>query len=115
MRISDWSSDVCSSDLETYGALDIAFANAGIIGDMGGIFDFDPAARAETLRVNLIGPALMVKHAGKAMVDQGRGGAIVLTASVAGLNSGAGPGAYSASKAGEIGRAGRREEGSPSV
>src|SRR3546814_17167357 len=36
------------------------------------------------------------------MVEQGRGGAIVLTASVAGLNSGAGPGAYSASKAGVI-------------
>lgn len=85
---------------ERFGGLDVAFANAGIIGDMGGIFDFDPAAWAETLRVNLIGPALMVKHAGKAMVDQGRGGAIVLTASVAGLNSGAGPGAYSASKAG---------------
>lgn len=88
--------------LEKYGALDIAFANAGIIGDMSGIFDIDPAAWAETLRVNLIGPALMVKHAGKAMVDQGRGGAIVLTASVAGLNSGAGPAAYSASKAGVI-------------
>jgi NAD(P)-dependent dehydrogenase (short-subunit alcohol dehydrogenase family) len=88
--------------LEKHGHLDIAFANAGIIGDMGGIFDIDPAAWAETLRVNLIGPALMVKHAGKAMVDQGRGGAIVLTASVAGLNSGAGPSAYSASKAGVI-------------
>lgn len=82
--------------------LDIAFANAGIIGDMGGIFDFDPEKWAETLRVNLIGPALMVKHAGKALVDQGRGGAMLLTASVAGLNSGAGPGAYSASKAGVI-------------
>jgi NAD(P)-dependent dehydrogenase (short-subunit alcohol dehydrogenase family) len=88
--------------LELHGHLDIAFANAGIIGDMGGIFDIDPAVWAETLRVNLIGPALMVKHAGKAMVDQGRGGAIVLTASVAGLNSGAGPSAYSASKAGVI-------------
>jgi NAD(P)-dependent dehydrogenase (short-subunit alcohol dehydrogenase family) len=85
-----------------YGGLDIAFANAGIIGDMGGIFDIEPEKMAETLRVNLIGPALMVKHAGKAMVDQGRGGAIVLTASVAGLNSGAGPLAYSASKAGVI-------------
>src|SRR3546814_16990199 len=69
---------------------------------MGGIFDFDPAAWAETLRVNLIGPALMVKHAGKAMVDQGRGGALVLPASVAGLHSGAGPGAYSGSKDGGI-------------
>lgn len=88
--------------LNTFGGLDVAFANAGIIGDMGGIFDIDPAAMAETFRVNLIGPALMVKHAGKAMVDQGRGGAIILTASVAGLNSGAGPLAYSASKAGVI-------------
>jgi NAD(P)-dependent dehydrogenase (short-subunit alcohol dehydrogenase family) len=86
----------------SYGGLDVAFANAGIIGDLGGIFDVDPATMAETLRVNLIGPALMVKHAGKAMVDQGRGGAIVLTASVAGLNSGAGPLTYSASKAGVI-------------
>lgn len=88
--------------LQQLGGLDVAFANAGIIGDMGGIFDFDPDKWSETLRVNLIGPALMVKHAGKAMVDQGRGGAIILTASVAGLNSGAGPGAYSASKAGVI-------------
>ncbi|MGN6691061.1 MAG: SDR family NAD(P)-dependent oxidoreductase, partial [Sphingopyxis sp.] len=87
---------------ENYGGVDIAFANAGIIGDMGGIFDISPEAWAETLRVNLIGPALMVKHAGKAMVDQGRGGAILLTASVAGINSGAGPAAYSASKAGVI-------------
>jgi NAD(P)-dependent dehydrogenase (short-subunit alcohol dehydrogenase family) len=88
--------------LSAHGGLDIAFANAGIIGDMGGIFDITPEGWAETLRVNLIGPALMVKHAGKALVDQGRGGAIVLTASVAGLNSGAGPAAYSASKAGVI-------------
>lgn len=93
---------IVATTIKTWGGIDIAFANAGIIGDMGGIFDFDPAAWAETLRVNLIGPALMVKHAGKALVDQGRGGAIVLTASVAGLNSGAGPGAYSASKAGVI-------------
>ncbi len=88
--------------LSAFGALDVAFANAGIIGDMGGIFDIDPATMAETFRVNLIGPALMVKHVGKAMVDQGRGGAIILTASVAGLNSGAGPITYSASKAGVI-------------
>ncbi len=88
--------------LTTYGGLDVAFANAGIIGDMGGIFDIDPTTMAETFRVNLIGPALMVKHAGKVMVDQGRGGAIVLTASVAGINSGAGPLTYSASKAGVI-------------
>jgi NAD(P)-dependent dehydrogenase (short-subunit alcohol dehydrogenase family) len=88
--------------ISTYGGLDIAFANAGISGGMTGIFDIDPADFAEVLRVNLIGPWLMVKHAGKAMADAGRGGSIILTASVAGIRSGAGGPAYSASKAGVI-------------
>jgi NAD(P)-dependent dehydrogenase (short-subunit alcohol dehydrogenase family) len=88
--------------ISTYGGLDIAFANAGISGGMTGIFDIDPADFAEVLRVNLIGPWLMVKHAGKAMADAGKGGSIILTASVAGIRSGAGGPAYSASKAGVI-------------
>jgi NAD(P)-dependent dehydrogenase (short-subunit alcohol dehydrogenase family) len=87
---------------EKFGRLDIAFANAGVSGGMTGIFDLDPESFAELLRVNLIGPWLMVKHAGKAMMDQSEGGAIVLTASVAGIRSGAGGPAYSASKAGVI-------------
>lgn len=88
--------------LATYGNLDIAFANAGISGGMTGIFDLGADEWAEILRVNLIGPYLMVKHAGKAMADQGRGGAIIMTASVAGIRSGAGGPPYSASKAGVI-------------
>jgi NAD(P)-dependent dehydrogenase (short-subunit alcohol dehydrogenase family) len=88
--------------LRCHGQLDIAFANAGISGGMAGIFDLTPEAWTEILRVNLIGPWLMVKHAGKVMADAGRGGAIVCTASVAGLRSGAGGPAYSASKAGVI-------------
>ena len=87
---------------ESFGALDIAFANAGVSGGLPGIFDETPEAFAELLRINLIGPWLMVKHAGKAMWDAGRGGSIILTASVAGLRSGAGGPAYSASKAGVI-------------
>jgi NAD(P)-dependent dehydrogenase (short-subunit alcohol dehydrogenase family) len=87
---------------QTYGRLDIAFANAGVSGGLPGIFDETPGAFAELLRVNLIGPWLMVKHAGKLMWDQGEGGAIILTASVAGIRSGAGGPAYSASKAGVI-------------
>lgn len=88
--------------LEKFGRLDIAFANAGVSGGMTGIFDLEPDFFAEVLRVNLIGPWLMVKHAGKAMMDQGEGGAILLTASVAGIRSGAGGPVYSASKAGVI-------------
>ena len=88
--------------ISSYGGIDIAFANAGISGGMDGIFETTPEHMAEVLRVNLIGPMLMVKHAGKRMWDQGRGGSIILTASVAGIRSGAGGPSYSASKAGVI-------------
>ena len=88
--------------LERFGRLDVAFANAGVSGGRAGIFELTPEAWAEVLRVNLIGPWLMVKHAGRAMVDAGRGGSIICTASVAGIRSGAGGPAYSASKAGVI-------------
>jgi NAD(P)-dependent dehydrogenase (short-subunit alcohol dehydrogenase family) len=88
--------------LGAHGRLDVAFANAGVSGGLAGIFELTPEAFAELLRVNLIGPWLMVKHAGKAMADAGRGGSIICTASVAGLRSGAGGPAYSASKAGVI-------------
>lgn len=88
--------------LSTHGRIDIAFANAGISGGMAGIFDNTVENFTEVLRVNLIGPWLMVKHAGKVMAQAGRGGSIILTASVAGLRSGAGGPPYSASKAGVI-------------
>ncbi|MEN9628641.1 MAG: hypothetical protein RJA10_1868 [Pseudomonadota bacterium] len=87
---------------DTFGGLHVAFANAGISGGRDGIFDLTPEAWTEVLRVNLIGPWLMIKHAGKAMADAGQGGSIVCTASVAGIRSGAGGPAYSASKAGVI-------------
>jgi NAD(P)-dependent dehydrogenase (short-subunit alcohol dehydrogenase family) len=88
--------------LSNYGGLNVAFANAGISGGMPGIFDLTADEWTEILRVNLIGPFLMVKHAGKAMADARKGGSIILTASVAGIRSGAGGPAYSASKAGVI-------------
>jgi len=91
-----------ASALDHHGQLDVAFANAGISGGRAGIFELTPDEWTEILRVNLIGPWLIIKHAGRAMVEAGRGGSIVCTASVAGLRSGAGGPAYSASKAGVI-------------
>lgn len=85
-----------------FGRLDVAFANAGISGGRASVFDSTPELWSEVLRVNLIGPWLMIKHAGQAMVDAGQGGSIVCTASVAGIRSGAGGAPYSASKAGVI-------------
>jgi NAD(P)-dependent dehydrogenase (short-subunit alcohol dehydrogenase family) len=93
---------IVAKTLELHGHIDIAFANAGISGGMEGIFDNTVENFTSVLRVNLIGPWLMVKHAGKVMADAGKGGSIILTASVAGIRSGAGGPPYSASKAGVI-------------
>ena len=84
-----------------FGGLDIFFANAGISGGLASIFEQDAAQWAEILRVNLIGPAMAIRHAAPLIKERG-GGSIICTASVAGLRSGAGSGAYSASKAGVI-------------
>lgn len=85
--------------IETFGGIDVVHANAGISGGMAGLFEQTAEDWAHILRVNLIGPALAIQHAAAAM---SRGGSIICTASVAGLRSGAGGPAYSASKAGVI-------------
>jgi len=84
-----------------HGGIDIFFANAGISGGLTSIFEQTAEDWAEILRVNLIGPFLAIKHSAPILKARG-GGSIVCTASVAGLRSGAGGAAYSASKAGVI-------------
>ena len=84
-----------------HGALDIFFANAGVGGGLDSILEQSGHDWAEVLRVNLIGPAVAIKHAAPHIKARG-GGSIICTASVAGLRSGAGGPAYSASKAGVI-------------
>lgn len=88
--------------LDDFGGLHVFFANAGVSGGMAGIFEQSASDWERLLRVNLIGPFLAVKYAGKTMAEQQQGGSIICTASVAGLRSGAGGPAYSASKAGVI-------------
>ena len=83
-----------------HGRLDIVFANAGVSGGWATISEQTAADWAEILRINLIGPFLAIKYAAPMMKE--RGGSIICTASVAGLRSGAGGAAYSASKAGVI-------------
>jgi NAD(P)-dependent dehydrogenase (short-subunit alcohol dehydrogenase family) len=83
------------------GGVDIFFANAGVSGGWATISEQTAEDWAEILRINLIGPFLAIKHSAPLMNLRG-GGSIICTASVAGLRSGAGGAAYSASKAGVI-------------
>jgi NAD(P)-dependent dehydrogenase (short-subunit alcohol dehydrogenase family) len=83
------------------GGLEVVYANAGVSGGLVPFLELSAADWERVLRVNLIGPFLAIKYAAPVMRDAG-GGSIVCTASVAGLRSGAGGSAYSASKAGVI-------------
>ena len=87
--------------IATYGRLDAIWANAGISGGLKPIAEQTVEHWQEILRINLIGPFLAIKHAIPHMVKQ-QSGAIVCTASVAGLKSGASGHPYAASKAGVI-------------
>ena len=87
--------------LRTYGRIDILINNAGITGQMAGLEEQDGEDWKKVLEVNLLGAVYGIKHVAGHMRER-RSGAIVNTASVAGIRSGAGGNAYSASKAGLI-------------
>jgi NAD(P)-dependent dehydrogenase (short-subunit alcohol dehydrogenase family) len=87
--------------ISEFGGLDTCYANAGISGGWTPFLELTVEEWTNILRVNLIGPYLAIKHSARVMVPKGKG-SIVCTASVAGIRSGAGPGPYSASKAGVI-------------
>jgi len=87
--------------LKTNGKLDVIYANAGISGGTPNIFEQNEDQWKQILQVNLIGPMLAIQLGAPHMIKQGKG-AIVCTASVAGIRNGAGSPVYSASKAGVI-------------
>ena len=87
--------------LERFGQIDILCNNAGIASSRKTAVEEEAEEWQQVIAVNLLGAVHFTKHVGRAMVTAGRG-AIVNTASVAGLRAGAGGNAYSASKAGLI-------------
>lgn len=87
--------------VQEFGGLEVIYANAGVSGGGIPITEQTVELWQETLRVNLIGPFLAIKHAGAHMATQGKG-SIICTASVAALRSNAGGNPYSASKAGVV-------------
>lgn len=88
--------------LEQFGGLDVVFNNAGVGGAIGPLTETTVEAWDYTFDVLAKGVFLGMKHGARILIDQGRGGAIINTASIAGLSGDAGPLVYSAAKAAVI-------------
>jgi NAD(P)-dependent dehydrogenase (short-subunit alcohol dehydrogenase family) len=88
--------------VDTYGGLHVAFNNAGILPPTGPLLDQTEEDWDKTLAVDLKGVFLALKYEIAHMVDNG-GGAIVNTASVAGIIADPGMAPYVAAKHGVVG------------
>ncbi|MFQ5426428.1 MAG: SDR family oxidoreductase, partial [Gaiellales bacterium] len=96
-------SAMVESVVRRHGRLDCAFNNAGIEGDVGTqTADYDEDDWDRVIRVNLKSVWLCMRYEIAQMLEQG-GGAIVNTASVAGLVGLVGSSPYVASKHGVVG------------
>lgn len=86
-----------------FGGLDIAFNNAGSIGETGPIQDVSLAGWRDVLDTNLTSAFLGAKYQVPAMIARG-GGSLLFTGSFVGYSAGMpGMAAYAASKAGLVG------------
>jgi len=98
---------VVEEAINTYGQLDVFFANAGIVGQPKIFTDISADEFLATLNTNVVSVHLAAKYAAPAMMKTSSSkpypsGSIIGTASVAGLRSNAGSSDYSASKAGVV-------------
>ena len=87
---------------DAFGRVDIMFNNAGVGGAFGAVTDLHVDDWDYTFAVLVRGVFLGIKHGARQMIEQGWGGSILSTASIAGLSGGGGPLCYSAAKAAVI-------------
>lgn len=85
-----------------FGGLDVLVNNAGVMDRMSALGETDDAEWDRVLRINLTAPFLLTRAALPHLLAAG-GGAIVFTASEAGLRGGAAGAAYTAAEHGVIG------------
>jgi NAD(P)-dependent dehydrogenase (short-subunit alcohol dehydrogenase family) len=86
-----------------FGGLDVAFNNAGLVGEMAPVFELSLAAWRDVIETNLTSAFLGARHQVPAMIERG-GGSLIFTSTFVGYTAGMpGMAAYAASKAGLIG------------
>lgn len=85
-----------------FGRLDCVFNNAGVAGAMGPITHVEADDWDFTFDVLVRAVFFGMKYGARVLKQQGQGGAMISTASIAGLTGGDGPQAYSAAKAAVI-------------
>lgn len=85
-----------------FGGVDVVVANAGVL-LLQPVLETERAQWQRVLDVNLTGTFLTCRELGRQLVEQGRGGRVIVSSSLFGVRGGKGNGAYSASKFGMIG------------
>lgn len=103
VRSEEFHQALVAAATTNYGRLDIAFNNAGTLGEMGPSTDISERGFSESLAINLTASFLAAKHQIAQMEKQG-GGSVIFTSTFVGYSF-AFPGvaAYAASKSGLIG------------
>lgn len=102
VTVTDDIEHLVQTTVDTYGGLHVAFNNAGILPPTGPLLEQSEADWDKTIAVDLKGVFLALKHEIAHMVDNG-GGAIINTASVAGIIADPGMAPYVAAKHGVVG------------
>lgn len=95
--------DLVDHTLGAFGRLDLAVNSAGTEGPIAGLIDMPTEEWQSVLDVNLKGPFLCMKYEARAMLDAGRGGAIVNVGSLNSFLGNEGGTAYATSKHGLVG------------
>ncbi len=81
--------------IESFGRLDIAFANAGVFGVVAPVADYPVDVFERVMAVNVLGSFLIAKYA---LQEMEPGGSLIINSSVVGLTSDRGIAAYATSK-----------------
>jgi NAD(P)-dependent dehydrogenase (short-subunit alcohol dehydrogenase family) len=103
VRDEAFAAELVATAVREFGGLDVAFNNAGTLGEMGATAEVSLTGWRDTLETNLTGAFIAAKQQIPALLARG-GGSLIFTSTFVGYTVGIpGAAAYAASKAGLIG------------